>query len=131
SVGSTVVVSEAVLVRNVLRRMFAIERVPRVRLRLVPDVVQQPVTNLTPVLAVRVNVGALPDDLIAEVGFPEHAVEHRLQVMRGMGVAVEVEGAGRLQDATHLQYALVHPVDIDVHPAFPAVLEAPYLGLVA
>lgn len=49
----------------------------------------------------------------------------------GVPVAVQVQRAGRLEDAVHLNRAFAHPARIDVDAALPAVLEGTDLSLVA
>jgi len=53
----------------------------------------------------------------------EHLIHHHLEVVAGVPVAVEVDGAGGLEHAVHLNRAVLHPVHIDLDAALPPVLE--------
>lgn len=67
--------------------------------------------------------GPAPDDLVHEVGLAEYLVHHHLEIVRGVPIAMQVEGTRVLEDAVHLHYAFLHPVDVNLDAALPAVLE--------
>ena len=84
-------------------------------------------TETPPLIAVR--QGSLPDDLILEVVFPKYLIEHHLDVVAGVPVAVVVEAAGLLEHAGQLDATRAHVVDVGGRGGV-AVLERPlFLGL--
>ena len=64
---------------------------------------------------VGVRRGALPDNLVAKELRPKHSVHQNLQVMAGGGVAVEIDGAGLLEDAAEFDEARGHHGEIGHH----------------
>ena len=59
-----------------------------------------------------------PNNFIAEPIFAKDAIHQELEVVGGGGVAVQVDGARRLQDALHLQQPHRHEDEVGLHP-FP------------
>ena len=55
---------------------------------------------------------SLPNDLVNKLVLPENLVQHDLDIVAGVPVAVVVERAGFLQDAVHLHAPGPHEVDI-------------------
>lgn len=55
---------------------------------------------------------ALPNDFVNEVVLAEDLVEHHLDVMAGVPVAVIIEAAGFLEHAVQLEAARAHVVDV-------------------
>ena len=62
-----------------------------------------------------VRAGTLPDDFTPEVSVPKHGVHQDLQVVAGRGVAVEVDGAGGLEDAAQLHQPRRHHHQVGHH----------------
>src|SRR4051812_40333906 len=79
-----------------------------------------------PPFRVVMRAGTLPDDLVLEVILPEDPVEHHLDVMAGVPVAVIVETAGLLQDAMEFHATRNHEVDVGSRRFVP-ILEGPLL----
>jgi len=72
---------------------------------------------------------ALPNDLILEVVFPEYPIEHYLDVMAGVPVAVIVKAAGFFEYPRQLHATGPHEFDIGLR-GFMAVVKRPlFLGL--
>jgi len=69
--------------------------------------------------SVAVSARPLPDDLAAEVLWPEHGVEQQLQVVARGRVAMEVERSGRLQNPTQLNQSGRHHREVGEHVARP------------
>ena len=69
---------------------------------------------------------SLPDDLIEEFVLAEDLIEHHFDVVARVPVAVVVEAAGLLEDASQLDAARAHVVDVGLR-AGVAVLEGPPL----
>jgi hypothetical protein len=65
---------------------------------------------------------AFPDDLILELPLPENLVEHDLDVVASVPIAVVVEGAGGFEDAVEFEAAGTHEFDVGLG-ALVAVLE--------
>ncbi len=66
------------------------------------------VMNGSPPLSLAVRSRAPPSDFALEQLLSEDAIEHDLQIVRGGGVAVEVERAGRFEDAVQFQQTVGH-----------------------
>ena len=60
--------------------------------------------------------GTPPGDFGHEVAGTIDAVHQHLQVMAGRGVAVQVDGAGVLENAAHFQQADGHHAEVGLHP---------------
>ena len=64
----------------------------------------------------------LPDNFVYEIVLAENLVEHHLDVVAGVPVAVVVEAAGLLEHAGQFDAARAHEVDVGLR-RFVAVLE--------
>jgi hypothetical protein len=64
----------------------------------------------------------MPDDLALEIVFPEDLVQHHLDVMAGVPIAVKVKAAGPLQNTRQFHAAGPHEFDIRLG-GFMAVVE--------
>ena len=71
---------------------------------------------------------ALPDDLVAKLVLPEYLVEHDLDVVGGVPVAVVVEGACGFEDAVEFDAAGAHEVDVGLCGGVAVVEGAFFLG---
>jgi len=116
SIGAQAVfVVVAIALANVRRVMGPVLLVPDEigrRLGVVEDPVA--VSGISP-SAQRLGAGALPDDLVAEPVVPEDAVAELLEIVRGMGIAVQVQAASGLQYPPDLYQAQRHERQIRPH----------------
>ena len=78
-------------------------------------VVQQYIRDVAVAIGGVVALGALPRYLVPEVLVPENRVHHDLDVMAGGRVAVEVNRAGRFEQAAHGQEPLHHVGEVGQH----------------
>ena len=113
---------------------------PRAAATVEQDHVTHPARLLAALGAVVVATGALPGDFGAEGAGPEHGIGQHLQVVAGGGVAVQVEGAGGLQQPVQVFQALGHVGQVGEHAGRPeqpgqghdgAMRRARYRGLEA
>src|SRR5882724_11085224 len=81
---------------------------------------------LAALLRVIVRSLALPGNFVDEVIFSENLVEHDLNVVRGVPVAMVVEAARLLEDSRHFHAPWTHELDIDLG-GFMSILECPLL----
>src|ERR1035438_8099307 len=81
--------------------------------------------------SMRVTVGgrSLPYDLILEIVLPENLVEHDLDVMGGVPVAVVVEAAGLFEDAGQLFATRPHVINVSPGVLVPVFKRTLLLGL--
>ena len=63
----------------------------------------------------------MPDDLALEIVFPEDLVQHHLDVMAGVPIAVEVKAAGLFENARQLDAAGPHELDVSLRGFMPVV----------
>ena len=56
----------------------------------------------------------MPDDFALKIIFAENLVEHHLDVMAGVPVAVVIKAAGLFEDAGHLRATRPHVVNVSL-----------------
>ncbi len=95
------------------------------------DPVEENGVRLIAETATRVTVAArpLPDDLVLEVHLAEELVEHHLDVVTGVPVAVIVKAARAFEDAGELLAARAHEFDVGLGGRVAIVERALLLGL--
>lgn len=91
-----------------------------------PGVEEQSVVQLIPSLGIRACASALPDDFVAKVAVAKNLVEHHLDVVARVIVAVVVETPCGLEDAGEFHAARPHVVDVRLCALVP-VVEGPLL----
>ena len=64
---------------------------------------------------IAMSASPFPNELVPKMPRPEHGVHEQLEVVAGGGVAVEVDAAGRFQDAVQLNHALRHHGEVGHH----------------
>ena len=79
-----------------------------------------------PLLGIIVRSLPFPHDFVDEIVFPEGLVEHHLDVVGGVPVAVIVEGAGGLKNTAQLDTAGAHEINVGLG-ALVAILKGPLL----
>lgn len=72
---------------------------------------------------------ALPHDLILKLVFPEYLIEHDLDVVRGVPIAVIVKAAGLFQDAHQFDAARAHEFNVSLRRFVPIIERALLLRL--
>ena len=75
-------------------------------------VIQQAVGYPAPLVGIRLAAAAVPGQFVAVVFHPEHGVQQQPQIAVGAVVAVQIEAAGRFQDAMTLDQARRHIDDV-------------------
>ena len=63
----------------------------------------------------------MPDNLTLKVVFSENLIEHHLDVMAGVPIAVEVKAAGLFENARQLDAAGPHELDVSLRGFMPVV----------
>jgi hypothetical protein len=84
------------------------------------------IVHARPPAIISSRVRSLPDDLALERVLPHDLVEHDLDVVGGVPVAVVIEGSGLLEDAGEFDAARAHVVDVGLR-GLVAVLEGALL----
>jgi hypothetical protein len=88
---------------------------------LAADVVQEHIVNSPEFLGVVMRKMSFPDNLILKIVLTENLIEHHLDVMAGVPVAVIVKAAGLFENARQLDAAGPHELDVGLRGFVPVV----------
>ena len=68
-----------------------------------------------PSLCASMRARSLPDDLVLKIALTEQRIHYGFQVVRRMGITVQVDTPRRLQDSVQLQQPDAHEGEISSH----------------
>src|SRR4051812_228875 len=75
--------------------------------------------------------GPSPHDFVSKACDAKDIVEHYLEVVARMWIAVKIERPGLFQDSMKLSCTFAHPLNIVTYTALPSVLKRPHFGLIS